>query len=125
MDKKPKDLQPSAGFPLTIVQSFFPLHQESNESPLPKISEVLNEYQLPPLQQKVYGYLQEHKDEVFSYMDSVELGKLVKHTGSQRGIAFSLWDLNQKGLIEKERLGRRVYFGSKEAIAELRKRKKK
>jgi hypothetical protein len=91
---------------------------------MPKINEVIGEFQLPPLQRKVYSYLQEHKDEVFSYMDSAELGKLIRHTGSPRGIAFSFWDLNRKGLIDKERVGRRVYFGSKPAIAELRKQKK-
>jgi hypothetical protein len=41
---------------------------------MPKINEVIGEFQLPPLQRKVYSYLQEHKDEVFSYMDSAELG---------------------------------------------------
>lgn len=92
---------------------------------MPKINEVLGEYQLPPLQQKIYSYLQGHKDEVFSYVDSVELGELVKHNGSHRGVAFSLWALNQKGLIPKERVGRRVYFGSKAAIADLKRKKGK
>lgn len=91
---------------------------------MPKISEVLNEFQLAPLQQRVLSYLQEHSDEVFSYTDSAELGRLIDHQGSERGVAFSLWALNKKELIEKERIGRRVYFGSKGAITYLRKQKR-
>jgi len=91
---------------------------------MPKISEVINKFQLAPLQQRVLSYLQKHNDEVFSYVDSAELAKLIEHKGSARGIAFSLWALNTKGLIEKERIGRRVYFGSKSAITYLRKQKK-
>jgi len=92
---------------------------------MPKIADVLNRYQLPPLQQKVLDYLQSHNDEIFSYTDAIDLGRLVKHAGSVRGILFSLNALEQKGLIYKERLGRRVYFGSKQAIEELRGKKKR
>ena len=88
---------------------------------MPKVTEVLGKYKLPPLQQKVITYLQGHKDEVFSYMDKGELSQLIKHSGSPSGVGFALWALDQRGLIDRERLGRRVYFGSKEAIAELRK----
>jgi predicted transcriptional regulator len=92
---------------------------------MPKIDAILGEYELPPLQQRVLSYFQEHKDEIFSYMDAKELAKLIKHNGSPRGVAFALWALDKKGVVDKERVGKRVYFGSKEAITELRKKKKK
>ncbi|MBW2490290.1 MAG: hypothetical protein JRE65_03985, partial [Deltaproteobacteria bacterium] len=41
MDKISKDLQPTTGFPLKVVQEFIPLQHGSNPSPLAKISEVL------------------------------------------------------------------------------------
>ena len=92
---------------------------------MPKINEILSEYELPPLQQRVLSYFQQHTDEVFSYKDADELAKLIKHTGSPRGVSFALWALDKKGVVDKERVGKRVYFGSKDAIAELRKKKKK
>lgn len=92
---------------------------------MPKIQEVLGENTLPPLQHRVLQYLQSNKDEIYSYTDAEELSSKIGHRGSRRGVAFSLWALNQKGLIEKERWGRRVYFGSKEAIAEFRKHAKR
>jgi hypothetical protein len=41
MDKISKELQPNEDFPLKVVQEFIPLQQDSNGSPLSKISEVL------------------------------------------------------------------------------------
>ncbi len=91
---------------------------------MPKVKDVLGEFQLPPLQQKIYAYLQQHKDEVYSYMDAEELSNLIKHNGSPRGVAFALWALDKKGMLDKERMGRRVYFGSREAIKQIRDKKK-
>lgn len=87
---------------------------------MPKITEVFGENMLPPLQQKVLKYLKEHSDEVYSYTDTEELANKIGHLGSKRGLGFSLWALHEKGMIEKESRGRRVYFGSKEAIKEFR-----
>jgi hypothetical protein len=92
---------------------------------MPKIEEVVNKSRLAPLQQKVLTYLAKHSDEVYGYDDSRTLSKAIEHNGSERGVAFSLWALDRKGLIDKERIGRLVYFGSKDAIAELRKRRAK
>ncbi len=88
---------------------------------MPKIADVLGEYMLPPLQQKVYKYMREHNDEVYSYVDAEDLSDKIGHQGSKRGVGFAMWALHDKGMIDKENQGRRVYFGSKEAIKEFRK----
>jgi len=92
---------------------------------MPKISEVMNKSQLSPLQQKVFDYLQEHEDEVFGYGDAKELSEKIDHKGSKRGVSFTLWALLKKRLIDKERVGKYIYFGSKSAISSLREQKRK
>jgi Fe2+ or Zn2+ uptake regulation protein len=82
---------------------------------MPKINEVISNLKLTPLQRKVLAYLQNHNDEVFQYKDLNELAKLIKHH-SPRGVASSLWTLASKGMISKTRIGRKIYYGSKEAI---------
>jgi hypothetical protein len=72
---------------------------------------------LSPLQRKVLDYLEENPHEVFEYRDEV-LAKAVG--GKPSSIGFSLWALHKKGLIEKENAGGKVYFGSKDAIGQLR-----
>ncbi len=88
---------------------------------MPKISDVIHSYQLPSLNQQILNYFHKHTDEIFSAADAESLRKLINHPGSQREIIHSLWDLYEKGLISKERVGKWVYFGSREAIVELRK----
>ena len=90
---------------------------------MPKIDKVLKGNLLPPLQQKVYDYLSQHNDEVFSWCDGQELAELIDYSSTHRSAAFSLWLLYRKGYIDKVRLGRLVYFGNKVAISELRKKK--
>ena len=91
---------------------------------MPKINDVINQSQLSPLQQKVLDYLQEHDDEVFGYGDVKELCEKINHKGSQRGVSFTFWALLKKKLIDKERVGKYIYFGSKSAIKSLREQKK-
>ncbi|HEU0073029.1 MAG TPA: hypothetical protein VFS30_03390 [Dehalococcoidia bacterium] len=87
-----------------------------------KIGEVIELAQrdsLTPLQKAVLEYMEAHDDEVFSYRDE----KLIRDVKSKpSAVGFTLWALHKKGLIEKEKVGRKVYFGSNDAIAELRKR---
>jgi hypothetical protein len=90
---------------------------------MPKINDVLKKSQLSPLQQKVYDYLQEHDDEVFGYGDVKELSEKINHQGSNRGVSFTFWALLKKKLIDKERVGKNIYFGSKSAIESLREQK--
>lgn len=91
---------------------------------MPKINDVINQSQLSPLQQKVLDYLQEHDDEVFGYGDVKELCEKINHKGSQRGVSFTFWALLKKKLIDKERVGKYIYFGSKTAIKSLREQKR-
>jgi len=72
---------------------------------------------LSPLQRKVLDYLEEHSHEVFEYRDAV-VTKAVG--GKPSSVGFSLWALHKKGLIDKENAGGKVYFGSKDAIGQLR-----
>jgi hypothetical protein len=72
---------------------------------------------LPPLQRKVLAYLDAHPDEVFSYRDE----KLAAELGAKpSGIGFSLWTLRKAGLIDKETVAGKVYFGSSEAMRRLK-----
>ena len=89
-----------------------------------KIKDVLTKQSVPPLQMKVLTYLNGNLDEVYSLQDREDLAKKVRHQGSPAGIGFSLWALYKKGYIDKERLGKRVYFGSKSAVSEFRKAKR-
>ena len=91
---------------------------------MPKVDDVVKKSQLSPLQQKVFDYLQEHDDEVFGYGDVKELCEKINHKGSQRGVSFTFWALLKKKLIDKERVGKYIYFGSKSAIKSLREQKK-
>jgi hypothetical protein len=88
---------------------------------MPKIEDLLKEKRFPPLQRKVLDYLDAHPDEVFSNADAQELAKSIGYKDSINGIRFSFKALDDKNLISKERLGRRVYFGTEKAISKLRK----
>ena len=70
-----------------------------------------------PLKTDVLEYLEEHPDEVFRYRDE-DLARELNAKPSALG--FTLWWLEDKGLIEKETVGGRVYFGSHTAIQKLR-----
>ncbi|GEM_PF-1424125 len=72
---------------------------------------------LPPQKAKLLQYLQEHPDEVFPYRDET-LGRALGM--KQAALSFGLWQLCQQGLIGREAVGRRLYFGSHEAIERLR-----
>lgn len=83
------------------------------------VLELAQREELTPLQRAVLDYLETHGDEVFSYRDK----KLIREVKSKASaIGFTLWALHKKGLIEKEKIGRKVFFGSRDAIAELRHR---
>lgn len=69
---------------------------------------------LPPLQKKVLDYLMARGDEVVAYRDEAAARDLGLKTSA---FGFALWALRKKGLIEEVRVGRRVYFGSSEAVA--------
>lgn len=74
---------------------------------------------LPPLKAKALRYLEEHSDEVFPYRDE----NLCRALGiGPSALHWTLWWLHRNGFIEKEKVDGRVYFGSRRAIANLRRR---
>jgi DNA-binding transcriptional ArsR family regulator len=87
-----------------------------------KVAEVAHRAEgseLSPLKAKVAGYLHEHEDEVYPYRDD----KLAKSLGiKQSALNFTLWSLERDGIIDKEKVGNKVYFGCRPAIADLRRR---
>ena len=86
-----------------------------------KINNLTNETgsSLSPLKRKVLRYLEEHSDEVFTYRD-LQIARELDLKPSAQG--FTLWVLHRDGLIDKEEVNGKVYFGSRRAISELRRR---
>jgi hypothetical protein len=83
------------------------------------VLELAERKELPPLQRKVLDYLETHNDEVFSYRDE-KLARGVKAKAS--AVGFTLWALQKKNLIDRQKAAGKVYFGSKEAVRELRRK---
>jgi DNA-binding IclR family transcriptional regulator len=67
----------------------------------------------------VLRFLEEHPDDVFPYRDQ-QLARSLEMKVS--ALSFTLWDLHRQGLIDKQEVDDRVYFGSRRAISELRSR---
>lgn len=89
---------------------------------MPKIEEVLNREQpkLPDLQKAVLDYLENHPDEVFSWnRGDLSLFRTQLNKGTTGSIGWSLWALKRRGYIERLKVGRRYYYGSREAIRRL------
>jgi hypothetical protein len=86
-----------------------------------KVHEAVNRRRnaTPPLRERVLRYLNEHSDEVFTYRDE----QLTERLGAKASaLSFTLWTLHKDGLIDREEIDGKVYFGSKAAIIELRQR---
>lgn len=89
---------------------------------MPKIDDVLAEGgELPVLQKKVLEHLEAHWDEVFSYGDAQALAQAIGHPKASAA-RWTVWFLHQKGLVDREKVRGRFYYGSKRAIASLRRR---
>ncbi len=71
---------------------------------------------LSPLKARIFQYLKEHSDEVFSYRDERVVEQLSIKISA---FSFTLWALHRDGLIGKEEVDGKVYFGSLKAIADL------
>lgn len=85
-----------------------------------KIVELLKQEQrarLSPLKARTLDFLERHPDEVFTYHDP-DLVASVRAKPS--AVGFTLWWLERNGLIGKEKVAGRVYFGSRKAIDTLR-----
>jgi hypothetical protein len=72
------------------------------------------------VEEKIYKYITEHPDEVFEYWDE-DLLKAFPDV-NQNTTDWVLWNLAKEKRIGRIKIGRRVYFGSNEAIEELRKK---
>ncbi len=84
-----------------------------------KIAELLKEERkarLSPLKAKVLSYLEGHPDEVFRSDETLAVALKEKPPA----LAFTLWALHKHGLIDKERVKGRTYFGCHKAIEHLR-----
>jgi hypothetical protein len=87
-----------------------------------KIAALIEQAQrtnLSPLKKDVLDYLEQHDDEVFRYQDA-KLARDLKAKPS--AIGFTLWALHRDGLVKKQKVGKVYFFGSKQAIEELRTR---
>lgn len=74
---------------------------------------------LSPLKMRVVQYLEEHEDEVFPYYDR----ELARSLGVKlSALSWTLWWLYRNGLIDREEADGKLYFGSRRAVADLRRR---
>jgi len=90
-----------------------------------KVIALAGEANLSPSQDKILEFLKLHPYEVFSIKEEE---KIAQELGMNRNnVGWCLWALEKKRLIGKRRMGRKVYYGSLEAMSnldkELRKRK--
>ena len=59
--------------------------------------------------------------ETFGHQKDTALGELTAGVGGKpSSVGFSLWALYKRGLIGREKVRGKVYFGSRDAIASLR-----
>jgi len=84
-----------------------------------KIFAIAKEGSLSPSQDKLLEFLKLHPYEVFAIR---EQGKIAEALGmNKNNVGWCLWALEKKHLIGKRRIGRKVYYGSLEAISNLEK----
>lgn len=88
-----------------------------------KIIALAEEADLSPSQDKVLQFLKLHPYEVFAVKEVKELAQALGM--NENNASWCFWTLEKKRLIAKRRLGRRVYYGSLEAINQLDKQLKK
>ena len=82
-----------------------------------KIITLAVEANLSPSQEKVLGFLKQHPYEVFAIKEVKEVAKGLGM--NENNTIWCLWALEKRRFISKRRLGRKVYYGSLEAINHL------
>lgn len=82
-----------------------------------KIFTLVGETNLPPSQEKVLEFLKLHPYEVFAVTEVEEIAQTLEM--NKNNASWCFWALEKKHLIGKRRLGRKVYYGSLEAINQL------
>ena len=68
------------------------------------------------IKSQIVGLLRDNPDEIFSKKEILEKLPDIK----ENTLAGMLWYLSKDGLIDKTRIGRLMYYGSKEAIQQIR-----
>ena len=88
-----------------------------------KVIALVEEARLSSSQDKIVEFLKLHPYEVFCIKEE---DKIARDLGMNRNnVGWCLWSLEKKHLIGKRRIGRKVYYGSLEAIEHLDKELKK
>ena len=88
-----------------------------------KVIALVEEPKLSYSQDKILEFLRLHPYEVFSIKEE---DKIAQDLGmNSNNVGWCLWALEKKRLIGKRRIGRKVYYGSFEAIKHLKKELKK
>ena len=75
---------------------------------------------LKPLgrEERIYNFIMQHPDEVYTYYDD-GLKKEFSDIKNEDSLNWYIYNLAKNHRIEKIKIGRYVYFGSKTAIEEL------
>ena len=84
-----------------------------------KIFALAKEGSLSPSQDKLLEFLKLHPYEVFSIREQGKIAEILEM--NKNNVAWCLWALEKKHLIGKRRVGRKVFYGSQEAITNLEK----
>ena len=82
-----------------------------------KLDNIVKESEPICREDKVLNYIQQHQDEAYPYYDP-DLEKAFPDINKET-LSFYLYNLAKNKKIEKTKIGRYVYFGSKVAIEEL------
>jgi len=82
-----------------------------------KIFALANEGNLSPSQDKLLEFLKLHPYEVFAIKEQARIAESLGM--NKNNVGWCLWALEKKHLIGKRRIGRKVYYGSLEAISHL------
>lgn len=91
-----------------------------------KIEDIIaqqTQNELTPLQKKVLDFFKSHKGEAFVYDDPQIYRELSDEKPA--AIDWSIWALEEKKLLEKQKVGKRTYHGLPEDIKNLRNAVKK
>jgi hypothetical protein len=86
-----------------------------------KIEDVIKGLKPLGREERIYNYIMQHPDEVYTYYDD-DLKVAFPDIKNEDSLNWYLYDLAKNKKIEKIKIRRNAYFGSKEAIEELLRR---
>ena len=82
-----------------------------------KVLSLAAESTLSPSQEKVLGFLKLHPYEVFAVKEDEKIAQALGM--NKNNVGWCLWALEKRHLVAKRRIGKKVYYGSYEAISLL------